>query len=238
MIRTYKLTQVYLQYLRKQYMTRVLPLFLVFPILVGLFSIFISSHINLYSIFIIIILLAIIYLFSRKQLIHEVNSWESFQILITEDSIIRKQDNMNEIIIPFRNISKIIELNKKILQIESGLDQQKITISHHLENYEEVKIILSQYHLIESIEKNDEYTRIKLILAILLIISSIGIVFYSRNIFLVFPSGILIIGIMVYEIIRNLKNENSTRKAKWFCLVYLIPIQIVLTKVYYLLKMK
>ena len=145
------------------------------------------------------------YTLENERLIMTQNGFEQFNITKDEIKCINKHKN---------NLIEIILKNNK-----------KILVNRYLEKYDELLVELKQLSEINETGKNPYIN--KNIFAAIMGIIVMGIYFFSKNIYLVIISSVLLFIFCLYLFIINFKKKNIDTK-KRIMIYLLLPITLIL----------
>jgi hypothetical protein len=160
-------------------------------------------------------------------------SWLSYELYMTSDSILRKQSDLPDVKICKNNISSIEETIGNGILIKTLNKNYQIAIPSSLIGYEEVKQQISNWSDIkESVSTAGKYMPI--IAGIAVIILYI-IIFGSESKFLVIPTGILFILLMLWSIISIQRNKNIENKYKRLAFIIIFPLLSVIYRTVYII---
>jgi ATP-dependent Zn protease len=154
------------------------------------------------------------YIIENERLIISQNDFEQFNITKDEIKCINKYKN---------NLIEIILKNNK-----------KILVNKYLEKYDELLVELKQLSEISEKEKNPYF--IQNIFAVIIGIIVMGTFFFSKNLFLVIISSILLFLFCLYLFIINIKNKNiDPKKRKMIFLLLPLVLFVIIQQIIELL---
>lgn len=187
-MKTYKLSPEGLNKSISKILLRIIPLSLLVLVAV-LYMNSANNSTSITTFFIIVILIAVVLTISiQRGLKNQKESLLSYELVISDNSIVKKQLSLPTIEIEYSDIITIEEITYKGLIIKTKDKYKVIGIPYYLIGYEEVKNTLSQYADIKksttpSLIKTSQY-----VLPILVVLALI-IIIKSNNKYLVLPFG-------------------------------------------------
>jgi hypothetical protein len=126
------------------------------------------------------------------------------------------------------NINKIEEYNDETIII-SLKNKQKIILNKNIENYDNMKLKLNEIFEISRTDKkpnNIFYTIVSLGIIILYIVFSL-----NRNKAIVISSGVLIVGIIIFSIVKTLLDKSVDKRIKIMFLAAIILLVDIIKKI-------
>ena len=126
------------------------------------------------------------------------------------------------------NINKIEEYNDETIII-SLKNKQKIILNKNIENYDNMKLELSEIFEISRTDKkpnNIFYTIVSLGIIILYIVFSLSV-----DKVIIILSGVLIVGIIIFSIVKTLLDKSVDKRIKIMFLVAIILLADIIEKI-------
>lgn len=229
-MKTYKLSPEGLNKSISKILLRIIPLSLLVLVAV-LYMNSANNSTSITTFFIIVILIAVVLLTISIQrgLKNQKESLLSYELVISDNSIVKKQLSLPTIEIEYSDIITIEEITYKGLIIKTKDKYKVIGIPYYLIGYEEVKNTLSQYADIKksttpSLIKTSQY-----VLPILVVLALI-IIIKSNNKYLVLPFGTAYILLSLWFIIEIFRNTQLNSKLKQKYLFLIFPLLAVILK--------
>jgi hypothetical protein len=154
---------------------------------------------------------------------------ESYKLILSENNVIREQENTPTINIQFMDIKSIIKDKKENFTIKGKTTIETILIPAQIDNYENLEIILNQIKPIEEISQPtfDEKYRIP---TLILTLSCMATVYISFNKILVGICGLILSSLLIRSFFQIKKNKNidiKTKRIGYYSLVVLVSIVAV-----------
>lgn len=228
-MKTYKLSPEGLNKSISKILLRIIPLSLLVLVAV-LYMNSANNSTSITTFFIIVILIAVVLTISiQRGLKNQKESLLSYELVISDNSIVKKQLSLPTIEIEYSDIITIEEITYKGLIIKTKDKYKVIGIPYYLIDYEEVKNTLSQYADIKksttpSLIKTSQY-----VLPILVVLALI-IIIKSNNKYLVLPFGTAYILLSLWFIIEIFRNTQLNSKLKQKYLFLIFPLLAVILK--------
>jgi hypothetical protein len=212
----------------------------IFALSLGLGVPAIAVSASLWFIVSMIPLLALIFYFGLRRgfkILEE--NWSSYQLLVSSDSIVRKQVRLPDLEIHRDQVTKLQERPGTGLFIRTQEKRLSIYVPASIEGYDELRDILSQWGDPSLISPASSFNTILQVLAIISFGAGFAIMVLSKNIALVITSGIFLILYMLCSSIYLRQRKDIDPRAKisiWqIFLVVLVFALMLYVKVNYLL---
>ncbi|WP_026038371.1 hypothetical protein [Clostridium arbusti] len=232
-MKTYKVSPEGLNKSISKILLRIIPL----CILVLAAVLYMSSGDNLTStstlLIVFILIIVVLTISIQKSLKKQKESLLSYELIVSDNSIVKKQLSLPTIEIAYSDITGMEEITYKGLIIRTNDKSKAIGIPYYLIDYEEVKNTLSQYG---DIKKNTSTSLIKIsqyVLPIFVILALI-IVIKSNNRYLILPFGTAYILFSLWFIIEIFRNKQITSKLKQKYLFLIFPLLAVILKMIFI----
>jgi hypothetical protein len=163
--------------------------------------------------------------------------WDSYELGLGDDFVLKKQANMPEIEIGRDEITRVQEASSKGipngLVIRTADRQCFISVPVALDGYDEVKYQLGHWHQLEALSTL-KYLALQ-ILVWLLIPAALLVIFVSRNEWLVLAVGIMLItfmGFAIVELRRSMNVDSRAKNLRFMILATIVLIVMVVLRVY------
>jgi len=152
--------------------------------------------------------------------------FESYQLIFSENNVIRKQVNTPIVNIQFDDIKSIVKNKSGGYTIKGKTAIETILIPAQIENHENLEILFSKIKSIEEFQKLafDEKYKIPLIVIIL---GSMATVYVSTNKILVGICAVLCSILLIRSFIEIRKNKNidlKTKRISYYLLFVLLSV--------------
>ncbi len=151
--------------------------------------------------------------------------WDSYELTIDGDNIIRIQQNVPTVSIKKENLKEIIETPIGDILIKTGLRANFINIPSSVHGREELLKILADFGQILS-QPAGNINKLNIIMPIGVIV--LMIVFYSsKEIMILIPTGIILFAGLLWSFIEIRKSKHidkNTKRASYFVFLVLLPI--------------
>ena len=237
MSQKYILTDAYFAFLRKRFYYVVAPICLL-ALITGFLIATLQRGISIGAIVVVPILLVVIIFSLRKSLVQVQKSWASYQLIIEPDSITRQQDHYETIKIFSHEITRIQAVTRGSIIVHGDQAKKQIIIPDTLENFDEVKAILVQWHKIDDIENKLKQNTIIIYTAAVVTLVVMGIVMLGEKSPFILALAIVFLLLLVssfFFIQRSNAVDTKTKRVLWWII---LPIIMVGTRTYFLLVMK
>jgi len=194
-----------------------------------------EREVNVYPFIIPIILLALGFGFYQG-IKRQKEIFESYRLIIDNNSITREQWNMQTISISITDISEIRKNSNGSLTIKGNSTADIIVIPAQIDNFEKLEKLLSEIrHISEKDNKPflQKYIGLFFILLPITIVGLMAIIYLCENKIIISICGTLLLGILAFsffEIHRNKNIDSKTKKGSWWLI--LVVASIILTLVY------
>lgn len=172
-----------------------------------------------------------------KTLAQQRKTWASYSLVIDNDSIKRVLNPGSIVEISKNEISRIREYPDGNIYIESRISKEGILIPSAIEDYPEIRTVLSGWHQFES-SKSNRPINIIIILFVVVSVSLVTRIFYTGD----NKIGSIIIGIVLLLVFAgttvyayNKSTDRRSRRALWWIL---LPVVVVVFRLYALLFSK
>lgn len=185
----------------------------------------IESGINILPFIIIVVILYLGYGFF-KRIKFQKTVFESFRLIILEDSITREQQLLGTKTIPKNQISSISKQKNADLTIMGDNHLGFINIPAQIENYTEIEQILNQIQPIMNIEKENLWVKYASYFKYLIFILFIGVFFLKNKIIVALSGSILIVFLMVsfIYVMKSKLIDKKTKKLFWGVFILILGI--------------
>jgi len=236
MSKTYKLTPSFFATFQNRYYLVAIPLVLFMFFAIFLISV-IGSEIKVSTIAVGLILLLFVISSLFKSLTQQKKIWASYLLIVDTDSIRRVQDTSATIEILRNEISKIKEYPDGNIFVESSISKKGILIPSTIEEYSEIRILLSKWHEIEFSKSN---RKLNIAIAIILVIlASVAMrMFYTGD----NKITSIVIGVILLIIFTGTAiyayNKSVDKRAKRVLWWFLLPILGITMRLYTLVFSK
>jgi hypothetical protein len=144
--------------------------------------------------------------------------WSSYELLLDNDTLIRKQVRTPDLQIHRNEITRLQEIQSGNLVVKTDDKRKFIVIPNSLDGFEEVKLQLAEWKELEIQPEQPLWKRAGIWLALALFIGLI-IVFASQSIQIVLPIGLLLILFFVWsfvELQRSPQMDAKIKRSSWF----------------------
>lgn len=225
----YKLTPAFFSQMRKRIFTFGVPLcgLLAFVgIWVGT-----KGNISSSSIIIAIPLLGSVLGFGLfSSLRQQQRLWASYRLVVGEHYIKRIQQGMPEITIAKNELSKITEAAGGGLMVQASAPDRQIVIPATIENYSELRSLLSGWHAIQNLSQ----TRVKWlsflpVAASLLTIAAYTTTMLATNPVLVVGVGTLLLVVLLASLVliqRSIYMTRQVKRSSWFIILPMFTLVV------------
>jgi hypothetical protein len=178
-----------------------------------------------------IIVLAIFFgIFRASQ--QQQKSWKSYQLIFDGDTIKRTQDGYQEIVFPRSSISRIIELPGQFINVQPTNASLQIVIPYTVENYEEIRTILEQWHSIEVQVKSSTIFATSPFLIVIAVIALFAGTMISTNVYVVTTLGGILLTMLVASLVVIYTNHNTPTQTKRSAWLVIFPILAIAVRIY------
>jgi hypothetical protein len=176
--------------------------------------------------FIIIVVILYLGYGSFKRIKFQKTVFESFRLIILEDSITREQQLLGTKTIPKNQISSISKQKNADLTIIGANQLGFINIPAQIENYTEIEQILNQIQPIMNIEKENLWVKYASYFNYLIFILFIGVFFLKNKIIVALSGSILIFFLMVsfIYVMKSKLIDKKTKKLFWGVFILILGI--------------
>jgi hypothetical protein len=152
--------------------------------------------------------------------------FQSYNLIFSENKVVREQFNTPTINIPFGEIKSISKDKKGGYAIKGKTAVETILIPAQIENYENLEVLFDQIKPIENFQQPtfDEKYRIPMML---LTMVSMVVVFVSFNKILVGVCCLIVSGLLIRSFIQIIKDKNMDSKTKrvgYYSLLVLVSV--------------
>jgi hypothetical protein len=235
----YKLKNDGFKIYRLNFIIRIIPIYLIIAIFSFLISVYKNnnfdfSYDNMISTLIMLSLLIIIFVIVTFRFINNLKGlYNSIELIIDNNCIIRKQKNKADIIIKKEEIVEIVEKSDKSLFIKTN-SNKILTISYLLIDFEDLKNELAIFKEIQTKKVTNSYIYIILITFCMLLLMFF---FYTSSTkFIIIFSGILLFTICFLSLIFILTNKRIDKRIKYSSLSMFILLLSIILKIFIVLK--
>jgi hypothetical protein len=159
-------------------------------------------------------------------------SFDSYQLAIGHDYIIRKQSDFSDMTLYFNEIVSISEYKGGLI-IKAREPDKVLIVSRHIEDYESVKTHLSSLCPILPFSYKGLFTQYPFLLSIIMVIGMVGVYITDNKIVVCISGGVvlLIMGWMYYKTKTNKYLDSYSKKSLWlYLLLAFVIITAILTK--------
>lgn len=155
--------------------------------------------------------------------------FQSFNLIFSENNVIREQINTPSINIQFGDVKSIIKNKNGSYVIKGKTTTQTILIPAQIDNYENLEMLFNQIKPIEEFSQPtfDEKYKIPVLIFTLL---CMAIVYISFNKILVGICGLIVSGLLIRSFIQikiNNNIDNKTKRIGYYSLLVLVSIVVV-----------
>jgi hypothetical protein len=152
--------------------------------------------------------------------------FQSYNLIFSENKVVREKFNTPTINIPFGEIKSISKDKKGGYAIKGKTAVETILIPAQIENYENLEVLFDQIKPIENFQQPtfDEKYRIPMML---LTMVSMVVVFVSFNKILVGVCCLIVSGLLIRSFIQIIKDKNMDSKTKrvgYYSLLVLVSV--------------
>lgn len=162
-------------------------------------------------------------------------SWNSFQLIVQDDRITRKQEGLQDITICRSEVTKIKETSQCLfVQTRSKL----ISVPHNLDGYEQLRSLIGDWQPVMQLGNANMQTTASIgniVIGLVFAGAYFAALFENQKLFAL-PLCVLVVGGGIYSAITILRSPNSNaevRRMGWFMIIPLLPVAI---KLIFLLK--
>jgi hypothetical protein len=139
--------------------------------------------------------------------------WASFQILLSQENILRKQMGLPDIEIERDQVSQIQERTAGIFV--RTLDKNKyIHLPKGLEDYEDARMMLEQWRVIEIVSPAKDRASLLTYILLFFLALSFGVIFLSHTVWLMILAGIFIVSYTLWEQLSIRQNPEVDARVK------------------------
>lgn len=216
--------------IRKLQLTRTLPIMVV-SVIAGLYITFSqpsfdddSTILVAIPVSVVIVLVTIIFSF-RRTLNRQKVLWDSYELSIGEDLLIRRQHNVPTIEIGKNEITEIAALKNGDIRVKTDQRHRMVLVSKHIENRDEVLEKLGRLSEIKPLTSNQrQWIPFVVVAEIVLMIA----LFTSTTPWIVFSTGTVLTVGLIWAFIEIRRNENIDRKTKRVAyFIFLVMFSII-----------
>lgn len=163
-------------------------------------------------------------------------AWQTWELLIDDQQLIKRQRHFREQIVRREQITRLQETRGGIV-IQAGSRLNLLVIPRAAYGYDEIKQALSQWHTIESVSPKQLGIHITgaVLYAIIAVIAFIAL-YASDDLRIALPAGLIALGVMIaglYVSRKNTLSDSTTRNMWW---IGLIPTFSVVMRILELLR--
>lgn len=163
------------------------------------------------EVFRVAILFTVLFFVGRKTVNQQKQIWESYELELSENYLIKRQDRLEDITIVKTDITEIVENNEGNLIVKTDDIYQNLIVLQAMEGFEEVKSELSQLREIKTEDprgiKNAKYQQVLFFIAL-------GILLFARTPYIVIPLALGLILLLIWSIIQILRSPHYEVNAK------------------------
>ncbi len=151
--------------------------------------------------------------------------WFSYQLIISPQSVIKKQRRMPDIEIERDQITSLQELPSKGLLIKTEQRRQFIFVPASVEHYDEVKERLAQWRQVEPIpQRTAKLRQTAFYLLTLAGAAAMITAMKSQDAWIVFPLGLLLVPFFLWGLIEIQRSPQVDRRFKTWSWLMLLPV--------------
>ena len=157
--------------------------------------------------------------------------WETYELEVGGDYFLRRQHGVNDLRIPFNQISKVERIPGRYVLITGDRSDRRIGIPEAIEQFPQVLAAVSAVAL-PSEQKTELWQKQIAVLAGGLMVFMTALWSTSRTV--VVPANLICIGLLVWGFIRLSRNpnvQNKTRKLRWWYLFLILVCAMKLLSV-------
>lgn len=229
MSKTYKLTSSFFKRFQNRYYFVAIP-FIIFLFLAMFLILVIGTEIRFGTVAISLILLFVVLLSLHKSIDQQKKIWNSYSLLVDSDSIRRFQDASAPIEISRTEISRIRDYPDGNIYVESEISKKGILIPSAIEDYSELRTLLTKWHEFE-VSKSNRKLNIALALLVAVFVSIVMRIFYTgenETISIIIGIALLFIfiGVAIYAYNRSV--DKRAKRALWWFLLPILGIALCL----------
>lgn len=237
-MKTYKLSpEGFKKVMRSALMRQ--SLFIIFALIGGSYISFANHQISriviLSIIFSVFITTIVMVAASFNALKNEKKKWLSYELIVSHNSIVCKQDRLPDVEIAREYIVGVEEIEGKGLTIRTNDKHNFIFVPDSLIGYNEVKDIISEWVEIKPLK--GQFDTIKPIILSILSVLALTVVLVLENKFIVIPVGVIFTIGMVWSIIEMRKSKHIEDKHKRQAFLVLIPLLVALVRMIQIITM-
>jgi len=152
---------------------------------------------------------------------------KSYQLTISENTIVREQLNTPDIFIYHAEVLEIVQHKNGNLSIKGSRNNGTIIIPAQIDNYTQLQTTLQEIHPISTKGKHPALRVLQYLLAFAGIAPMIG-VYVSNNKVVVGIAGTLFTALMTWFLITAQRDKNLDRKTKnWAWVVLLVMASVI-----------
>ena len=159
---------------------------------------------------------------------------QTFELIIDENTIIRKQHNTPTINLSRKNIKQIIEAPNGAMVIKTNHNYDNIIIPQNIMERDDLYMTLSNFSLITPAPNTRSVLDIALpVIGLILFV----MLFVSSNPIIIIASGVLVVLFLAWSLFMIQKSKIFDRQIKLFSLAGLILIGVAIVKVLFALSL-
>jgi hypothetical protein len=156
--------------------------------------------------------------------------WKSYCLILSNTSIVKKQNGYRDIEIPFEKISKAIEIPNKGLIIFSQTLKSQIHIPSLISEYTVIRDILRKSHVTIEIESQSNKNYLAGIFATLFLAAFV-VTFISDNLWVMSVTGIPISLFLIASMIRLQGDLNTPKLIKQWSWLAVLPVFSIVLRI-------
>jgi hypothetical protein len=240
LLRTYKLKPEGFADIRRRVIVVTLPIIVVALLIGGAGALAANPPSDVLGWVLIIGLLGpffigLIYYSLRRSLRQQEEGWLSYQLLLGDDVIIRKQAHLPDIQIKRDEVAGIEKAVNGTLVVKTSQLQKFIAVPGTLEGIEEVRQHLEQWQSVrQQTPKAARSVYSASLGMVLLALAAIAVTFLGTEKLIVIPIGTLTIVFLLWALIANARNPHLDERVKKGMWMVVIPMAAIAMKVIFL----
>lgn len=177
------------------------------------------------AILLILMFLAIIFFVMRNSIKKQKKAWETFELIIGEFNIERKQEGFPDILISKNEVTEAVEAKNGSVSLISKSNSNMIIIPFSVENKAALLETLSEFTTIRKVKNNNGLllTYGAGIMGIVLLFSFM----LSTNFYFTIVTGFILVAFNIWSFIEIQRNKNIDSKVKrsgYFTFILLIVV--------------
>lgn len=180
---------------------------------------------------VLLLLFAALFTFSHLRARKRQNQlFYSYTLVIDEIGLTRKQSNLADASISFRDITSVEQMNRGFLLVRGAAKDDKIAVWPYIENFDEVRSLLENYKPVTPMVYKNIFQKYPLLLSILML-GAFALVYLSNNKIVVGISGLVAlvsIGWTFYRIRKSKQVDTSTKRFSWVILIFLLTMALTI----------